>query len=127
MYDALPKNEKSIELDVIGDVSGLPYKGKFILTCILDLGGKHNLELEKTRLMADYANPSNGLAGIAITLSTVRAKIVKAPDWWDELDRGAKIRDENVVLRLYDECNRVEEEWRAALKKQAEETQKGNE
>lgn len=126
MYNALPKNEKTFELDVVGDTTNLPYTGKFTVKCVLDMAGKHSLELEKTRLMADYANPSNGLAGIAITLSTVRAKIVKSPDWWDNTDNGAQIMDENVIMRLFDECGKAEAEWRTQLKKNAEEAQKGN-
>ena len=34
--------------------------------------------------------------------------------------------DENVVLEIYDECNRVEKLWREELKKNAQEAQQVN-
>jgi hypothetical protein len=98
MYSNLPKNEKTFSVDLTGEDTGQKYTGEFTVRCVLNMSGKHQLELEKTRLMADYANPSRGLAGIAISLATIRARIVKAPEWWAETDAGAEILDENVVL-----------------------------
>lgn len=120
LYDSLPKNEETFEFKEVGDTTGHVYEGKFTVMCVLNMAGKHSLELEKTRLMADYANPSRGLAGIAISLATVRAKILDAPSWWDNSDGGSLIIDENVVLALYDKCNQVEANWRKQLREQAE-------
>jgi hypothetical protein len=83
---------------------------------------KHSKELEKTRMMADYANPSGSLAGIAEILSTVRAKLVKWPDWWANLDFGSKILDENVVVTIYDEIQNLENEWRSEIRKKVDES-----
>jgi hypothetical protein len=126
MYDTLPKNEQSFDIDIVGDTTGLPYKGTFSAKCILNMAGKHAMELEKTRLQADYANPSAGLAGIAIALSTIRAKITEGPAWWKDSEGGATIIDENVVFKLYDECNKLEANWRKELKKNAEDAQSKN-
>jgi hypothetical protein len=126
LYSSLPKNEKSFDIDMHGDVTGLHYKGTFTARCVLSIASRHAMELEKTRLMADYANPSNGLAGIAIALSSIRAKIVEGPAWWKDSDGGANLLDENVIFRLYDECNKLEAAWRKELKKDGEEAQKGN-
>ena len=121
LYDSLPKNEATFDFDEVGETTGERYKGQFTVMCVLNMAGRHALELEKTRLMADYANPSRGLAGIAITLATVRAKIIEAPAWWKNSDDGSQIIDENVVLELFDKCNQVETQWRKQLKEQAEE------
>jgi hypothetical protein len=126
MYEALPKNEKSFDVDLVGDTTGIQYKGTFTARCVLNISSRHSLELEKTRLMADYANPSAGLAGIAIALSNIRARIVEGPAWWKDSNAGADIIDENVLFHLYSECNRVESLWRKELKKNGEEAQKGN-
>lgn len=126
MYDTLPKNEQSFDIDVVGDTTGLSYKGTFTAKCVLNMAGKHSMELEKTRLQADYANPSAGLAGIAIALSTIRAKITIGPAWWKDSEGGSTIIDENVVFTLYDECNKIESNWRKELKKNAEEAQTKN-
>jgi hypothetical protein len=116
MYDSLPKNEKTFDVEVVGETTGFKYTGQFTVTCILDMAGKHQLELEKTRLMADYANPSRGLFGIATSLATIRTKIVSSPDWWKNADDGASIKDENLIFTLYDKCNEMETQWRKELK-----------
>ena len=126
MYDSLPKNEQSFDIDLAGETTNIQYVGTFTAKCVLNMAGKHSMELEKTRLMADYANPSAGLAGIAIALATIRAKITDGPAWWKDSDAGATIIDENVVFKLYDECLRIEASWREKLKKNGEEAQKGN-
>ena len=126
MYDSLPKNERTFQIDEKGVDTDVQYKGDFTVKCVLNMGARHREELEKTRLMADYANPSNGLFGIATTLATLRVRIVKGPDWWTESDGGTNIIDENIVLSLYDECLRLEREWRKELKDKAEESQLGN-
>jgi len=126
MYDALPKNERTFSIDVVGETTGIQYKGEFVAKCVLNMAGKHAMELEKTRLMADYANPSPGLMGIAISLATVRAKVLKGPEWWTSSNNGADIIDENVIFAIFDECIKIETDWKAVLKKRAEEAQKGN-
>ena len=126
MYSSLPKSERSFDVDVVGDTTGVQYKGTFTAKCVLNMAGRHAMELEKTRLMSDYANPSAGLAGISITLSALRAKIVDSPSWWKDSDGGATIIDDNVLLYLYDEVNKLEAAWRKDLKKVAEDTPKGN-
>lgn len=120
MYASLPKREKTISLDIVGDETGLQYTGEFTIRCILNMASKHALELEKTRLMADYANPSRGLAGISISLATIKAKIIKAPEWWYELGEGAEILDENVIVDLYDKSVLAEAEWRKSIAKKAD-------
>lgn len=120
MYDSLPKNEKTFDLNVKGSTTGVKYSGQFTVVCVLDIAGKHQLEMEKTRLMADYANPSNGLLGLAVSLATLRAKIISYPDWWRNSEEGALLKDENVILALYDKCIEMEKKWREELNKNSE-------
>jgi hypothetical protein len=119
MYDHLPKNRKTFSIDVTGNDTYVKYTGEFTVKCILDMTDKHSLELEKTRMMADYANPSRNLAGIALFLATVRTKIIDAPKWWEELSGASKLIDENVLIHLYDKCTEAEEEWRKKVKELA--------
>ena len=123
LYDSLPKNEKTFDIDLVGDTTGVKYKGQFTVYCVLDMKGKHALELEKTRLMADYANPSRGLFGIATSLATIRVRTVSSPAWWKNTDDGANIKDENVIFAIYDKCLEMEKEWRRELKEASEEAE----
>jgi hypothetical protein len=119
MYGALPKNEKTFHISLEGDTSGEKFEGQFTTKCVLNVSDKHLKELEKTRLMADYANPSSSLAGLAEILSTIRIKLVKWPDWWSSLDYGSKMLDENVIVTIYDEIQKLEQEWRNEIRSKA--------
>jgi hypothetical protein len=121
MYDLLPKNEKLVDFKAVGETTGIVYEGKFKFKCVLDMKARHTLALEKTRLMADYANPSGDLLGIAISLATVRARVIDGPSWWDDTDQMSDCLDQNIVLDLYAECLKAEDNWKGKLKKEAEE------
>lgn len=125
----LPKNEATFILDEIGETTGNKYEGKFTVLCALNMAKKHQLELEKTRLLADFANPTDGLAGIAIILANLRTKIVDAPEWWKQSGGGLDIMDEDILLKVYNKIKDKEVEWREAIKnkgKQSEEAPLGN-
>ena len=126
MYDALPKNEKTINFKVLGKVTGILYEGAFIIKCILSTADSHSKELAKTRLMADSANPSTGLFGIAHVLASVRTKITKAPQWWGDNEEGYSLLDQHVLFDLLDEFDNAEQEWKDSVKALAEEAQLGN-
>jgi len=122
MYSNLPKNESTFDIKLIGDTTKVSYDGQFTVTCVLDVGGTQMLELERTRLTADYANPTGLLANISLALSTLRAKIIKAPDWWYNLDSGAKIKDSEIIMAIYIQCETQEKKWRDSLEEKAKET-----
>jgi len=130
MYQTLPKNERTFSISVEGDTTGEKFEGQFTTKCVLTMSEKHARELERTRLLSDYANPSANLSGIAEILATVRIKLIKWPDWWANLDYGSKILDENVLIQVYDEVVNREIEWREEIRKKAEPeneaTPKGN-
>ena len=121
IYNALPKNERTFSIKVEGDTTGEVFEGQFTTKCVLNMTEKHSKELEKTRMMADYANPSATLSGIAEILSTIRVKLVKWPDWWANLDFGSKMLDENVILAIYDEIKTLELQWKSEISKKTEE------
>jgi hypothetical protein len=124
MYNTLPKNQKSFDINSVGETTGLEYKGAFTVKCALSISEKHKLELERTRLTADYANPTAGLAGIAIAMSNLSVRIVEGPAWWKNSNNGSDILDEEIVFELYEKCREAEQAWKESLKKQGEEAAK---
>lgn len=114
----LPKRERTFNFNSTGE-SGAKYEGQFTIKCRLNVGEKLQLELDKSRLLADMANPSDGLKGFAIALSTLRAKISEAPEWWKQ-SRGL-IEDEDTLIQLYDEVEKTSMEWRRELDAKAKE------
>jgi hypothetical protein len=114
----LPKKERTFGFSYVSDESGLTYDGTFTVKCKLNVAEKYQLELEKSRLMSDMANPSNGLMGIAIALSTLRVRIVDGPNWWTQ-GKGLNIEDEDVLVALFERVETECMEWRKELSERA--------
>lgn len=116
----LPSKEKTFDFEHIGEDTGKNYSGRFTIICSLTVGQKHALALEKTRLLGNYANPTDDLAGLAIILANLRAKIVDAPEWWKQSGGGNAIDDESALVVLYRKVQEAEFEWKEELKKKTQ-------
>ncbi len=112
----LPKNESTFEVDVVGEATFKKYEGQFTVRCILTMGEKHAMEREKSRLIGNNANPSEELQGIAIIFSNLRAKIIEGPEWWKQSAGGATVKDENVLVEIFNGVLKAEDEWRQKVK-----------
>lgn len=112
----LPNKEKTFTFEHIGEDTGKEYKGQFTVLCVLNVGQKHALALEKTRLQGNYTNPTDDLAGLAIILANLRAKIVDAPEWWKQSQGGSTVEDESALVVLYRKIQEAEFEWKEELK-----------
>jgi hypothetical protein len=115
----LPKNEATFEVDVLGDTTLKQYQGVFTVRCVLSMGQKHAMALEKNRLLGNYANPTDDLLGISIIFANLRHKVVDGPEWWKQSVGGATIKDENVLWAVYDQIVKAEDEWRQKVKEMA--------
>jgi hypothetical protein len=115
----LPNNETTFDIDVVGDTTFKRYEGQFNVRCILTMGQKHAMELEKTRLLGNYANPTEDLVGIAIIFANLRAKVIDGPEFWKQSQGGATIKDENVLVEVYNKILKAETEWREKVKEMA--------
>lgn len=116
----LPSKERTFEFDYVGLDTGKEYKGRFTVLCLLNVGQKHSRDLEQTRLLGNYVNPTDSLAGLAVILSNLRAKIVDAPEWWKQSQGGALIEDEDTLVTLYRKVQEAESLWREDLKKKTQ-------
>ena len=118
----LPKIESVFEFDFTSEL-GKKYTGTFTVLCVLDMSQKHRLELEKTRLLGNYQNPTDGLVGIAVILASLRTKIIDGPDWWKQSNGGYTIKDEDALVTLYEKVQAAEVEWREKLKEMGKKAQ----
>lgn len=116
----LPSKERTFDFEHVGEDTGKKYEGRFTVLCVLNVGQKHALGLEKTRLLGNYANPTDDLAGLAIILANLRAKIVDAPEWWKQSNGGSILDDESVIVALYRKVQEAEFQWKEDLKKKAQ-------
>lgn len=118
----LPKIESVFDFDFTSEL-GKRYEGRFTALSILDMGQKHKLELEKTRLLGNYPNPTDGLVGIAVVIANLRVKIVDGPDWWKQSNGGMGILDEDALMNLFTKVDALEAEWRTKLKEMGKKAQ----
>jgi hypothetical protein len=116
----LPSKEKSFAFEHVGEATGKKYDGQFTVRCLLNVGQKHSLALEKTRLLGSYESPTDDLAGLAIILANLRAKIVEAPEWWKQSLGGTLIDDEDALVVLFRKIEETELEWKEDLKKKTQ-------
>jgi hypothetical protein len=116
----LPSKEKTFEFDHVGLDTGKEYKGRFTVRCLLNIGQKHSMSLERTRLLGNNANPTDDLAGYAMILANLRAKIVDAPEWWKQSQGGAILDDEDCLVALFRKVDETEDQWKSDLKKKTE-------
>jgi hypothetical protein len=116
----LPSKEKTFDFEHVGETTGKEYDGRFTVLCVLNIGQKHSLALEKTRLLGNYPNPTGDLSGYAAILSTLRAKIVDAPEWWKQSNGGALLEDEDALVVLFRKVEEAEEQWKEELKKKTQ-------
>lgn len=112
----LPNNESVFDIEVVGDTTLKEYKGQFTCRCVLTMGQKHAMELEKSRLLGNYTNPTDDLIGIAVIFSNLRQKLVDGPEWWKQSVGGTTIKDENVLVDIYEKVQKAEGEWRQKVK-----------
>jgi len=113
----LPKKERTFYFKHDGEL-GFTYEGYFTIKCRLSVADRYSLELEKSRLLADMANPTNGLLGTAVALSTLRTKIKDGPEWWKQ-SNGLMMEDEDALFSLYERVEKESDSWRKELEKAA--------
>lgn len=116
----LPSRERTFEFEYTGLDTGKEYKGRFTVRCILTVGQKHAMSLERTRLLGNNEAPTADLAGIALILSTLRAKVIDAPEWWKQSNGGSLIDDEDCLVQLFRKVEEAEDAWKMELKKKIE-------
>lgn len=119
----LPSKERTFEFSYSGQATGKKYEGRFTVLCLLNVGQKHLMALEETRLLGNYTNPTPDLEGIAAILSNLRAKIVDAPEWWKQSSGGNILDDEDVLIELYRKIRECEAQWKTDLMEKAQKPQ----
>ena len=122
----LPKNERKFHFSEKGDATQHQYEGDFLVKCVLDIGDKVVLGIEKSRITADLVNPTNHLEAIGVILSNLRVRIIESPEWWKQSKGGFDIIDENIISSLYQKALEQEQEWVEALRDKAKEKTEGN-
>ena len=111
LYKDLPDLNYSVEIDMKGEFTKLPYKGEF--SCkIPNLGDRADSDKRRALLNAgldvtlrqDVLEFHNKIAYLGVVIE-------KAPDWWVDSKDGLHLLDGNVVSAIYDKVSEYEDDW----------------
>jgi hypothetical protein len=121
----LPPLEHEFEINVKGDITNLPYTGKFKYR-------KPNLKTkamaEKKRAELDGPNVTMldlGVQKLNYMVAYLMYTLTEAPSWWRDSDNGYALLDFNVVEEVFNECDRFESEWNAKVWPKEEKSDEG--
>lgn len=115
---AMNIKEESFTIKVTGEVTEEEFAGTFKCRPILP----HALQLERDRLKRQYlgdespASASARAKNQAEIFSELHTSLTDAPKWWTEFSNGMTLYDDNVVAKVYDEVNRIQNKFLKDLK-----------
>jgi len=116
----LPKNEKSFNVNVVGEISGERYEGDFSCVCVPYAALRNKISRDEIRETGDLDNVTTELFLRARWLVNSQNRLLSWPDWWSGTAGGARLIDDNVLQEVYDKCIEAEIEWRKAIKDKAD-------
>lgn len=103
-----------------GEVTGFKYEGQFSVKCVLTAADKRVLEIEQSRLMVDLKNPTSNLIAISRVVANLRIRVLKAPDWFDQMIGDLETLDDNILFDVLSECLQASQNWHDELKKKSD-------
>jgi hypothetical protein len=116
----LPKNEKTFEISVIGEITQEKFMGSFTCVCVPWTALRNKIARDEIRESGDLDNVTTELFIRSRWLANVQSRLTSWPDWWSAVGQGARLLDDNVLKEVYDQCIEAEVEWRMAIKSKAE-------
>ena len=116
----LPKNEKSFLFSKEGEITLHKYDGQFTVKCVLTAADKRLLEIEQSRLTTDLKNPTANLVALSRVVANLRVRVLKAPDWFNQIIDDLETLDYNILFDVWTECLQASKEWHDELRAKAE-------
>lgn len=110
--------EESFTIKVTGETTEEEFAGTFKCRPVLP----HALQLERDRLRRQYLGEnsptvaSTRAVNQADIFSELHTAITTAPQWWTESGNGMALYDDNVVGKVYDEVNKIQNKFLKDLK-----------
>lgn len=116
--------DAGFSVSVVGDVSGETYRGDF--RAVKFLTHRQQLMLDQRRRDILGNNPDSAsprAQNQASILANVFVRVSESPSWWKESSSGLDLIDDNVLIEVFNNVMRIEEEAVAAIRSRAEKAQ----
>lgn len=105
----LPAMEHTFTVEIKGSVTGQIFSGTFTY---LKPTIRMKSDIAKTRALLDGGLPlDKDTAFLHEVLAELRHTLIDAPPWWIDKDYGFELRDFNVILDIFKECDEFEKTW----------------
>jgi len=122
MARTLGKYEVEFMIDVTGETTGEPFKGKF--ACKTRLSHNDHLRRDQVRralLGVAPGAPDARADSAAEIFSQLAVRLVDAPSWWTMAENGKELYDDKPVAAVYDAAMKAERDAVAAVTAKGEE------
>lgn len=107
----------------VGETTGETFTGDFTVKPILSFGARALADADKRRFLGNPENTasiSEDLLSIAIMISQIKYRIIKAPTWFNETSALEDMVDSNILTELFAKVIDVEKQYRANIVKKGE-------
>lgn len=104
-------------ISVEGDTTMSLWNGDFAAKPFLTHRDRLKSDQYRRELIGVFSdNAGTGAVNRAFLLSQILVRLTKAPEWWTNSNNGLDLYDDNVILAIYEKCDKIEEEAIAAMK-----------
>lgn len=110
----MPSMEHTFDIQIKGRETGINWVGKFTYKRPT-LAQRSMIEAFRVKLTGDLYTVSENIQDMNEALAHLRFTLVKYPDWWKEADFGGSLFDYNVVMEVFGEVVKFEEEWKQKI------------
>lgn len=113
------------ELHVVGDETGDTFHDKFRAKEKLSWAD----QLAIDRMRRELLGPLGGEADLNVqqraqVIAELTFRLTEFPEWWKNAHNGLDLVDDNVVLKVYEEAQRIRKEYLDRMKAKGEEAKK---
>jgi hypothetical protein len=112
---SFPPNEKKFSIDVEGDITRKRYLGEFVCVCMPTLKQKSDIAILQARLNGDLASLDDSTKAYHNMIAQCSIRLISAPDWWMASDNGRNLMDLSIVVEIFSQCLKAQEEWLAKV------------
>jgi hypothetical protein len=115
----LPDQIKYINLDTIGEITGLRYSGAFRVKVLLTHADRFAIERAYKLMLPNDSDLSDEIKLRAASIAELEQRVVEAPKFWLDSRGGRDLVDAQPVYDLIGEAYKKLEEWKQDLNKVA--------
>jgi hypothetical protein len=115
----------AFEIHVVGEETGQTFTGKFFAKEQLSWRDRIGADRYRRDLLGvNAAEASIDAFKRASIIADLSVQLTDAPQWWKDAQGGLELIDDNVIIEVSDQAQKIRADWLEAQKKKGEEAKK---